>query len=65
MEAYEIAEFPLRIGDCNLILEKVEVLTGSPGIYQLNEEGSLGVDFILKPKEVIINFEDMFLKIEK
>lgn len=63
--AYTLPRLYLKIGDCDLEMKDVEVLTGKTGEIQAHEDGSLGVDAILSTKSATINFDKMFLLLEK
>jgi predicted aspartyl protease len=65
IDSYQIPKFPLTIGDCNFELTDVDVLLDNRYEYQGNEDGSLGMDFYTMFRKVIINFDDMFVKVEK
>jgi len=64
-DSYQISKFPLTVGDCSFELADIVVLLGKASVMDNNEDGSLGMDFITLFKEVIINFDDMFVKVEK
>ena len=66
VDAYQIAKFPLTVGDCDAELTDVDVLINENFHYLTsNEDGSIGMDFITLFKKVIINFDEMFLIVEK
>ena len=65
LDSYQIPVFPLTIGDSNFELTDVDVLLEKILPFGNNEDGSLGADFILSAKKTTINFDHMFLKIEK
>jgi len=65
IDSYQIPKFPLTVGICNFELTDVDVLLDNRYIYQGNEDGSLGMDFYTMFRKVIINFDDMFVKVEK
>jgi len=65
IDSYQIPKFPLTVGDCNFELTGVDVLLDNSSAFQGNEDGSLGMDFITTFRKVIINFDDMFVKVEK
>ena len=65
VDSYQIPIFPLTIGDCSLELNNVDILLEKTLSFQNNEDGSLGMDFITLLKKVTINFDDMFLIIER
>jgi predicted aspartyl protease len=65
VDAYQIPKFPLTVGSCNFELTNVEVLLHETFYFGNKEDGSLGMDFITTFRKVIINFDDMFVKVEK
>jgi predicted aspartyl protease len=65
IDSYQKAIFPITVGDCNFELTDIDVLLDKNISFQNNEDGSLGMDFISLFKKVIINFNNMFVKVEK
>lgn len=65
VDSYQFPKFPLTVGDYNFELTNVEVLLEEGHTFEDKEDGSLGMDFFVKFKKVIINFDDMFVKVEK
>ena len=65
IDSYQMPKLPLTIGDCDFELTNVNVLLDKFLSFQGNEDGVLGMDFITLFKKVIINFDDMFVKVEK
>jgi len=63
LEAYQLAKLPLTIGNRSFELTNVDVELNDV-IPKYNEDGLLGMDFITSFKRVIINFDDMFVKVE-
>jgi len=64
VDSYQIPKFPLTVGDCNFELTNVDVLLDNRYDFQGNEDGSLGMDFFTAFRKVIINFDEMFVKVE-
>ena len=65
VDSYQISNLPLTVGDCDFELADVSVLLEESLSFMDNEDGSFGMDFIMSFKKIIINFDDMFLKLEK
>lgn len=63
IDAYKMPSIPLTIGNTNIELRDVNVLTSESGMIQETEDGSLGENFITLFEKVIINFDNMFLQV--
>ena len=64
IDSYQIPKFSLTVGDFNFELTAVDVLFENPFTFLSGADGSLGTDFITSFKKVIINFDEMFVKVE-
>lgn len=64
IKAFLIPSFRFKIGDKNCTIKNVIVNTEKKNLEQNNENGALGMDFILSCKKVIINLDQMFLIVE-
>lgn len=62
-DVYKLPELPLGVGDAGFKLNDVMVVP-EPGLAYEMLDGNLGMDFFMVCSRVIINFEDMFVKVE-
>ena len=65
VEGYILPQIPLQIGGTNAELTNINVSTESLTNVQKQEDGSLGMDFIQLFQKVTINFDKMFVNVEK
>ncbi len=65
IDAFTLPDLNLKIGNTNLSLKNVEVLTENANVIQSIEDGSLGADCFLLTDRMIMNFEGMFLVVER
>ena len=65
VEGYRLLQIPLQIGSTKTELANIAVSTKSVTNMQQQEDGSLGMDFIQLFQKVTINFDKMFVDVEK
>lgn len=63
MDKYILKSFPLKIGQKDIILPEVSVMTEDASVQELFD-GTLGNDILNDVNKVTINYKDMFLLIE-
>ena len=64
-ETFRLPRFPLKVGDSEIVLENIHVVTDNSEASESGEDGNLGMDFITSFKKVIINLDKMFVAGEK
>lgn len=66
-EVLRLPSIPMRLGDTSFELKNIQVECNASdtGSYQGDEDGSLGMDFINLFRRITINFDSMFLAVEK
>ncbi len=65
VDGYRLPNVALKIGTTGFELTNIAVTTGVTGDFQQKEDGSLGMDFIQSFQKVTINFDKMFVDVEK
>ncbi|MDR1503239.1 MAG: aspartyl protease family protein [Prevotella sp.] len=63
-DIYRLPVFPLKVGVREFELKNLEVNLDPVFVGQGNEDGSLGMAFIMLFDKVVINFDKMFLEVE-
>jgi len=61
--AYRLSSFPITVGDTEVVLSDINIFTEKVWDAQGNEDGALGYGFIKLFKKVIINFDEMFIRV--
>ena len=64
-ENYELPKVKIQVGETSAKFKKVQINTEDNLTFNINAEGSLGFDFICKFKKVTLNFNKMFIEVEK
>ena len=63
--AYQLPTLSLTVGDTDVVLTDIDVLLNEEVAFNPNEHGVLGMEFFTSFRKIIINFVDMFVKVEK
>ena len=66
-EVLRLPSIPMRLGDTSFQLKNIQVECNASDAesYQNGEDGSLGMDFINLFRRITINFDSMYLDVEK
>lgn len=67
LEVLRLSSIPMRIGSTSFEIKDIQVEYEPPTekSFQDGEDGSLGMDFINLFQRVVINFDDMFLELDR
>ncbi len=65
MEGYRLPEISLKTGSTSFSLANINVYTDKAADFEYQEDGALGMDFIKQFRKVIINFDQMFVEVER
>ena len=65
IDGYRLPKIPLKIGTTNFEFRNITVATDAIGDFQQKEDGALGMSFIKLFEKVTVNFDKMFVDVEK
>jgi predicted aspartyl protease len=65
VEEYTLPHIPLKVGAVEFDFTDIKVAIDSVLTIEKTEDGSLGMDFIKKFKVITINYDKMFVEVEK